>query len=128
MKNILSAVLVLAVAAAVLLFGGLNHKAQAACPVGAVKSVKAAHILVKTKEEADTLKTMIDDGEDFGVLARQYSECPSKASGGDLGYFQRGQMVKEFEDAAFTLPVGTVSAPVKTQFGWHLIKVLDKKY
>jgi peptidyl-prolyl cis-trans isomerase C len=53
--------------------------------------------------------------------------CPSGQNGGDLGYFGRGQMVKEFEDAAFATPVNSVSEPVQTQFGWHLIKVIDKK-
>lgn len=89
--------------------------------------VKASHILVPSEDEANTIKTMLDEGEDFAILARQYSKCPSKAMGGDLGYFKRGQMVKAFENAAFSLPVGEVSAPVKTEFGWHLIKVTDKK-
>lgn len=89
--------------------------------------VKASHILVPTESKAKTLKVMLDEGEDFAYLARQYSQCPSKSIGGDLGYFKRGQMVKEFEFAAFNLPVGEVSEPVQTQFGWHLIKVVDKK-
>ena len=90
-------------------------------------TVKASHILVPTEAEAKTIKAMIDDGDDFAILARRYSKCPSKAVGGDLGYFRRGQMVKEFETAAFTLPVGQVSDPVKTEFGWHLIKVTDRR-
>ena len=89
--------------------------------------VKASHILVPTENKAKTLKVMLNEGEDFAYLARQYSQCPSKTIGGDLGYFKRGQMVKEFETAAFNLPVGEVSEPVQTQFGWHLIKVVDKK-
>ena len=89
--------------------------------------VKASHILVPTENKAKTLKIMLDEGEDFAYLARQYSQCPSKTMGGDLGYFKRGQMVKEFETAAFNLPVGEVSEPVQTQFGWHLIRVVDKK-
>jgi peptidyl-prolyl cis-trans isomerase C len=93
-----------------------------------VTSVKASHILVDTKEEADALKLRIDNGESFEALAKRYSKCPSGQDGGDLGYFERGQMVKSFEDVAFSLPVGNVSDPVKTQFGWHLIKVYDKKY
>ena len=90
-------------------------------------TVKASHILVQSEDEAKTLKTMLDEGEDFAILARQYSKCPSKAMGGDLGYFRRGQMVKEFETAAFNLPKGQISEPVQTQFGWHIIKVTDKK-
>lgn len=95
------------------------------CP--AVTSVKASHILVDTKAQADLLKTKIDNGENFESLAKQYSKCPSGQEGGDLGYFSRGQMVREFESAAFSLPVGKVSEPVKTEFGWHLIKVYDKQ-
>lgn len=92
-----------------------------------VTSVKASHILVDTKAEADSLKSKIDSGASFETLAAQYSKCPSGRSGGDLGYFGRGDMVKSFEDAAFKLPIGKVSEPVKTQFGWHLIKVYDKR-
>ena len=89
--------------------------------------VKASHILVQTEAKANALKNMLNEGEDFAYLARQYSLCPSRSIGGDLGYFKRGQMVKEFENAAFSLPVGEVSDPVQTQFGWHLIKVIDKR-
>lgn len=89
--------------------------------------VKASHILVNTKCEAQELKARLDKGEDFATLAKKYSKCPSGQDGGDLGYFERGQMVPEFETATFTLPVGKVSEPVQTQFGWHLIKVYDKK-
>ena len=60
-------------------------------------------------------------------MAKKYSKCPSGASGGDLGYFGKGEMVPSFEAAAFKLPVGSVSEPVQTQFGWHLIKVYDKE-
>lgn len=94
---------------------------------GIITSVKASHILVDSKQEADSIKLKLNNGESFEALAKKYSKCPSGQNGGDLGYFERGQMVKEFEDAAFALPVGKVSNPVKTQFGWHLIKVYDKK-
>ena len=69
----------------------------------------------------------IDNGGNFEAYARAYSLCPSGRNGGDLGYFGHGQMVKEFEKAAFATPIGQVSNPVYTQFGWHLIKVLDKE-
>ena len=95
--------------------------------IGNITYVKASHILVDTKQEADLLKSKIDNGASFETLAKKYSKCPSGENGGDLGYFERGQMVKEFETAAFSLPVGAVSEPVHTQFGWHLIKVYDKK-
>ena len=89
--------------------------------------VRASHILVQTEEEANDLLKKLDEGADFGELAQEYSMCPSKRDGGDLRFFGRGMMVKPFEDAAFDLEVGQVSAPVETQFGWHLIKLTDKK-
>lgn len=92
-----------------------------------VKYVSAGHILVDTYDEAVALKKRIDNGESFERLAAKYSKCPSAQRGGALGTFGRGQMVKAFENAAFNLDVGQVSEPVKTQFGWHLIKVYDRK-
>lgn len=89
--------------------------------------VRAEHILVKTAAEAKEIKKAIDDGGDFEYYARMYSICPSAQRGGDLGYFSKGQMVPEFERAAFTTPVGQVSKPIYSQFGWHLIKVIDKQ-
>ena len=89
-------------------------------------SVKAKHILVDTKAEALKIKTDIDEGGSFDYYAQKYSKCPSGKNGGELGYFGRGQMVPEFENAAFNGEVGKVSEPVKTQFGWHLIMVEDK--
>ena len=89
--------------------------------------VRASHILVQTKEEADKLLEEINNGADFGELAKEHSMCPSKRDGGDLGFFGRGMMVKPFEDAAFELEVDQVSMPVETQFGWHLIKLTDIK-
>jgi peptidyl-prolyl cis-trans isomerase C len=82
---------------------------------------RASHILVPTLNEAVTLKAKIDLGESFGELAQTHSKCPSGRNGGDLGEFGAGQMVKPFEDATFTTPVGQVSDPVQTQFGYHLI-------
>lgn len=89
--------------------------------------VKASHILVKTEDEAKNLYEEIKAGKDFAEAAAEVSLCPSGSRGGDLGYFGRGMMVKPFEDAAFSLEPGIVSAPVQTQFGWHLILVTDKK-
>lgn len=89
--------------------------------------VHAEHILVKTAAEAQQIKKDVDNGGNFEYYARVYSLCPSGRNNGDLGYFGKGQMVREFEKAAFATPVGEVSNPVYTQFGWHLIKVLDKK-
>lgn len=90
------------------------------------RTVRASHILVDTEEEALELKKRIENGESFESLAQEYSKCMSREKGGNLGFFKRGQMVKPFEDAAFSLPVGVVSDPVKTEYGWHLIKVTSK--
>lgn len=92
------------------------------------KQVRASHILVKTRKEAVQIKKEIENGASFEELAERYSQCPSGQNGGDLGYFTRGKMVSQFEDEAFELPVGEISSPVGTQFGWHIIKVTDKKY
>jgi parvulin-like peptidyl-prolyl isomerase len=85
--------------------------------------VKASHILVKEEKLAQKIKYDIDAGANFAMMAKKHSMCPSKEHGGDLGFFKKGQMVKEFEDAAFALTTGVVSKPVKTEFGYHLIVV-----
>ncbi|ODS38044.1 peptidylprolyl isomerase [Candidatus Altiarchaeales archaeon WOR_SM1_SCG] len=92
-----------------------------------VKKVHAAHILVGGEGKAKELSDKINSGGSFAELARAYSECPSKKRGGDLGWFGRGMMVREFENAAFNGEKGTVAGPVKTEFGWHLIRIIDKK-
>ena len=89
--------------------------------------VRASHILVKTEQEAKDLYNEIKNGKSFAEVAQEKSLCPSGQNGGDLGYFRRGQMVPQFEIAAFNLPVGEISKPVWTQFGWHLIKVTDRR-
>lgn len=90
-------------------------------------AVRASHILVDTQEEAMAILDKLDKGITFEYLAQKYSKCPSSQKGGDLGFFRRGQMAKEFEDAAFSMEPGEISEPVQTQFGWHIIKVTDKK-
>lgn len=87
---------------------------------------QALHILVKTKEEADALKAKLAGGAKFGDLARKHSLCPSGKKGGDLGEFQRGQMVPAFDTVVFNKPTLEVHGPVKTKFGWHLIKTLSR--
>ena len=84
--------------------------------------IRASHILVETKEQAENLLIDLKDGVSFEELAKSYSKCPSGRDGGDLRWFGKGMMVKPFEDAAFALKEGEVSEPVETQFGWHLIK------
>lgn len=86
--------------------------------------INAAHILVETAQQASELKTQIDAGADFAQMARAFSKCPSAQTGGNLGFFGKGQMVKPFEDAAYATEPGKVSNPVQTQFGYHLIKRL----
>jgi len=83
--------------------------------------VTASHILVESETTATQLMEQITTGDTFAELAKQYSKCPSGKIGGALGQFGRGQMVKEFEDAAFAIEPGSVTGPVQTQFGYHLI-------
>jgi len=90
-----------------------------------VNKVHCAHILVEKLSLAQEIKTKIANGESFANLAKQHSIDSSKKRGGDLGFFGRGTMVREFEKAAFALEKGQVSDIVKTQFGYHIIKRLD---
>ena len=93
-----------------------------------VTEVRASHILVQNVYQAEQIRQAILDGKgSFEDYAKEFSKCPSGQNGGDLGYFRRGQMVPQFEIAAFNLPVGEISKPVWTQFGWHLIKVTDRR-
>jgi peptidyl-prolyl cis-trans isomerase C/peptidyl-prolyl cis-trans isomerase SurA len=102
-----------------------------------MSQVRASHILLmyqgsqrstatRSKEEAQTqiqqIKSQLDSGGDFAALAKQHSDCPSSAKGGDLGSFGKGQMVKAFEDTAFGLEVGATSGVVETPFGYHIIQ------
>ncbi|PTB84831.1 peptidylprolyl isomerase [Pseudidiomarina aestuarii] len=86
----------------------------------------ALHILIKTREECEDLKKKLEAGAKFGDLARKHSLCPSGKKGGDLGEFRRGQMVPAFDKVVFGKLTLEVHGPVKTQFGWHLIKVLSR--
>jgi parvulin-like peptidyl-prolyl isomerase len=90
---------------------------------GKAGKVRASHILVKKHNQALEIISRIREGEDFASMAKHSSDCPSRKKGGDLGWFGRGQMVKEFENAAFSLSVGAMTTdPVKTEFGYHIIK------
>lgn len=92
------------------------------------EEVSARHILVKTEEEAKAIITELDAGKDFAELAKEKSTGPSAGQGGDLGYFTKGRMVPEFEAVAFTLKAGEYAKqPVETQFGWHVIKLEDRR-
>ncbi len=91
------------------------------------REVHAAHILCKTEKKALEVKELLAAGQSFAEMARKYSQCPSGKSGGDLGWFGKGRMVPEFEKAAFEGEKGKIIGPVRSQFGYHLIRVLDKK-
>ncbi|QDV24298.1 Peptidyl-prolyl cis-trans isomerase C [Aureliella helgolandensis] len=86
----------------------------------------ARHILVDSEEKCNELKAEIEAGADFAAVAKQHSSCPSGQSGGDLGKFSKGQMVKEFDDVVFTDELNTVHGPVKTQFGFHLLEITSR--
>jgi peptidyl-prolyl cis-trans isomerase C len=103
------------------------------------EKVRASHILVKVDAQADEdqkaaarkkleqIRDKLSEGDDFAALAKTSSDCPSSAKGGDLGYFERGKMVKPFEDAVFALKLGEISDVVETRFGYHLIKLTDRE-
>ncbi|NWF86692.1 peptidyl-prolyl cis-trans isomerase [Candidatus Bathyarchaeota archaeon] len=87
--------------------------------------IHCAHILVRTEQEAKAILNRLNKGEKFANIAKEVSLCPSGKRGGDLGTFDRGKMVKEFETASFSLKKGEVSLIVKTKFGYHIIKRLE---
>src|SRR5246127_1597396 len=91
------------------------------------QEVHARHILVETEDEAKAVKAELDKGADFAELAKKKSKDPGASDGGDLGFFTKDQMVPEFANVAFSLEPGKISDPVKTQFGWHVIKVEEKR-
>ncbi len=104
--------------------GKKKHQAKMAKHKGKVPSgrVRASHILVDKLKLAQEIREDLYDGADFGKLAQKYSTCSSSKKGGDLGIFGRGDMVPEFERAVYKLKVGEISDPIKTQFGYHIIK------
>ena len=91
------------------------------------EEVRARHILVDDEDEAKKVLDQLKSGADFAALAKEKSKDPGAAEGGDLGYFTKDQMVPEFADVAFKMYPGQLSNPVKTQFGWHVIKIEDKR-
>jgi peptidyl-prolyl cis-trans isomerase C len=91
------------------------------------EEVRARHILVEGEDEAKAILEQLKGGADFATLAKEKSKDPGAAEGGDLGYFTKDQMVPEFADVAFKMYPGQLSNPVKTQFGWHVIKVEDRR-
>jgi peptidyl-prolyl cis-trans isomerase C len=101
--------------------------AEAAKQMTGQQEVRARHILVKTEDEAKAIVAELKSGADFAELARKKSTDPGASEGGDLGYFPKEDMVPEFADAAFKLEKGQISEPVHTRFGWHVIKLEDKR-
>jgi len=100
---------------------------EASKQISGEQEVHARHILVETEDEAKTIKADLDKGADFAELAKKKSKDPGASDGGDLGFFTKDQMVPEFSAVAFSLDPGKVSDPVKSQFGWHIIKVEEKR-
>jgi peptidyl-prolyl cis-trans isomerase C len=100
---------------------------DAAKQISGEQEVHARHILVETEDEAKAIVDQIKGGADFAALAKEKSKDPGAADGGDLGYFTKDQMVPEFSEVAFKMYPGQLSNPVKTQFGWHIIKLEDKR-
>ncbi len=88
------------------------------------QTASARHILVATEKQASDIKRRLEQGDDFGKLAKRFSTCPSKKQGGSLGEFSRGDMVKAFDDVVFKKSILTVHGPVKTKFGFHLIETI----
>jgi peptidyl-prolyl cis-trans isomerase C len=95
--------------------------------MGGQEEVRARHILVEAEDEAKSILDQIKGGADFAALAKERSKDPGAADGGDLGYFTKDQMVPQFSEVAFKMYPGQLSNPVKTQFGWHIIKLEDKR-
>ena len=100
---------------------------EAAKQISGEQEVHARHILVETEDEAKAIKAELTKGADFAELAKKKSKDPGAADGGDLGFFTKDQMVPEFSAVAFALEPGKISDPVKSQFGWHIIKVEEKR-
>jgi peptidyl-prolyl cis-trans isomerase C len=100
---------------------------DAAKQITGEQEVHARHILVETEDEAKAVKAELDKGADFAELAKKKSKDPGASDGGDLGFFTKDQMVPEFSAVAFSLEPGKISDPVKSQFGWHIIKVEEKR-
>jgi peptidyl-prolyl cis-trans isomerase C len=100
---------------------------EAAKQIEGEQEVHARHILVETEDDAKAIEAELKKGADFAELAKKKSKDPGATDGGDLGFFTKDQMVPEFSAAAFSLEPGKISDPVKTQFGWHVIKVEEKR-
>lgn len=91
------------------------------------ETVRASHILVDDKDKAEEILNEVKNGKDFAEAAQEYSKCPSKDNGGDLGFFGRGRMVPEFEKAALDLEIGEIGDVAETQFGYHIVKLEERK-
>ena len=127
-RNLLSTIVIDDIRAGALSEVALQSAYDAKFPAGGgEEEYQASHILLETEDEARELLTLLDEGADFATLAQEHSTGPSGPRGGDLGWFGKGQMVPNFENAVLSMTPGTYAGPVQTQFGYHLILLRDRR-
>ena len=127
-RNLLSTIVIDDIRAGALSETALQSAYEAKFPAGGgEEEYQASHILLETEDKARELLKLLDEGADFATLAQEHSTGPSGPRGGDLGWFGKGQMVPDFENAVLSMTPGTYSGPVQTQFGYHLILLTDRR-
>ena len=127
-RNLLSTIVIDDIRAGALSETALQSAYEAKFPAGSgEEEYQASHILLETEDKARELLKLLDEGADFATLAQEHSTGPSGPRGGDLGWFGKGQMVPDFENAVLSLTPGTYAGPVQTQFGYHLILLTDRR-
>ena len=127
-RNLLSTIVIDDIRAGALSEAALQSAYDAKFPAGeGEEEYQASHILMETEDEAREILTLLDEGADFATLAQEHSTGPSGPRGGDLGWFGKGQMVPDFENAVLSMTPGTYAGPVQTQFGYHLILLTDRR-
>ena len=127
-RNLLSTIVIDDIRAGALSEAALQSAYDAKFPAGeGEEEYQASHILMETEDEAREILALLDEGADFATLAQEHSTGPSGPRGGDLGWFGKGQMVPDFENAVLSMTPGTYAGPVQTQFGYHLILLTDRR-
>jgi peptidyl-prolyl cis-trans isomerase C len=127
-RNLLSTIVIDDIRAGALSEAALQSAYDAKFPAGeGEEEYQASHILLETEDEAREILTLLDEGADFATLAQEHSTGPSGPRGGDLGWFGKGQMVPDFENAVLSMAPGAYAGPVQTQFGYHLILLRDRR-
>ena len=127
-RNLLSTIVIDDIRAGALSEAALQSAYDAKFPAGeGEEEYQASHILMETEDEARAILTLLDEGADFATLAQEHSTGPSGPRGGDLGWFGKGQMVPDFENAVLSMAPGAYAGPVQTQFGYHLILLRDRR-